>query len=65
MNNLLLADDLAILSLSKEDLQKRISILQQYSNEWGLKLNLSKTKIMIFNKHGATIRKFKFYFQGQ
>ena len=65
MNNLLLADDLAILSLSKEDLQKRISILQQYSNEWGLELNLSKTKVMIFIKQGATIRKFKFYFQGQ
>ena len=38
---------------------------EQYSNEWGLKLNLSKTKIMIFNKQGATLRKFKFYFQGQ
>ena len=65
INNLLFADDLAIFSLSKEDLQKRISILQQYSNEWGLELNLSKTKTMIFNKQGATIRKFKFYFQGQ
>ena len=31
----------------------------------GLELNLSKTKIMIFNKQGAPIRKFKFYFQGQ
>ena len=38
---------------------------EQYSNEWGLELNLSKTKIMIFNKQGATLRKFKFYFQGQ
>ena len=65
IKNLLFADDLAILPLSKEDLQKRISILQQYSNEWGLESNLSKTKIMIFNKQGATIRKFKFYFQGQ
>ena len=60
INNLLFADDLAIFSLSKEDLQKRISILQQYSNEWGLELNLSKTKIMIFNNQEATatIRKF-------
>ena len=44
--------------MSKEDLQTRISILEQYSNECGLELNLSKTKIMIFNKQGATIRKF-------
>ena len=63
INNLLFADDLAIFSLSKEDLEKRISILIQYSNKWGLELNLSKTKIMIFNKQGATIRKFQFYFQ--
>ena len=65
INNLLFADDLANFSLSKEELQKQISMLEQYSNEWGLELNLSKTKIMIFNKQGATIRKFKFYFQGQ
>ena len=65
IDNSLFPDDLAIFSLSKEHLQKRISILQQYSTEWGLELNLSKTKIMIFNKKGATIRIFKFYFQGQ
>ena len=46
-------------------MQKRISILQQYSNEWGLELNLSKTKVMIFNFQGATIRKFKLYFRRQ
>ena len=39
INNLLVADDLAIFSLTKEDLQKRISILQQFSNEWGLELS--------------------------
>ena len=63
INNLLFADDLAISSLSKEDFQEWISILQQYSNEWGLELNLSKVKVMVFNKQGATLRKFKFYFQ--
>ena len=39
INNLLVGDDLAIFSLTKEDLQKRISILQQFSNEWGLELS--------------------------
>ena len=52
INNLVFADDLAIFSLSKEDLQKLISILEQYSNEWGLELNLNKTKIMTFKKQG-------------
>ena len=40
--------------MSKDDLQKRMSILAQYSNEWGIELNLIKTKIIIFNKQGAT-----------
>ena len=44
--------------------QKRISILQQYNNEWGLEVNLSKTEIMIFNEQEAAITKFKFYVQG-
>ena len=35
INNLLSADGLAIFSQSKEDLQKGISILEQYRNEWG------------------------------
>ena len=65
INNLLFADDLAIFLLSKKDLLKRIPILEQCSKEWELELNLSKTKIMVFNKQGATIRKFRFYFQGQ
>ena len=55
INNLLFADDLANFSLSKEELQKQISMLEQYSNEWGLELNLSKTKLMIFNKQRTTI----------
>ena len=40
-------------------------MLEQYINKWGLRLNLGKTKIMIFNKQGATVTKFKIYFQGQ
>ena len=45
INNLLFADDLAIFSLSKEDLQKRIAILQQYSNEWmGIRVKSKQNK---------------------
>ena len=53
INNLLFADDLAIFSLSKEDLQKRIPILQQYSNEWRLELNLKKNKNNDFQQEQA------------
>ena len=33
--------------------------------KWELELNLNKTKIIIFNKQGSSIRKFKLYFQSQ
>ena len=62
INSLLFADDLTILSLSKEDLQNRINILEEYCVKWGLDLNLSKTKVLIFNKQGDTIRKDKFFY---
>ena len=60
ISSLLFADDLSILSLSKEDLQNKLDTLQSYCTKWGLKVNLQKTKIMIFNKSGATIKKHKF-----
>jgi len=41
----------------------KLDKLKQYCLKWKLNINLKKTKIMIFNKGGATIRKFKFYFQ--
>ena len=42
INNSLFTDYLAIFSLPKWDLQRRMSILEQYSNEWGSELNLSQ-----------------------
>ena len=45
INNLLLADDLTILSWSKYDLQKKIPILENYFEKWRLELILDKTKV--------------------
>ena len=44
INNLLFADDLAIFLLPKEDLQKRIPILEQCSKEWELELKSKQSK---------------------
>ena len=44
INNLLLADDLTILSWSKYYLQKKVSNLENYCEKWGLELNLDKTQ---------------------
>ena len=63
ISSLLFADDLAIFSLSQKELQNKINILEEYCYNWGLELNMKKTKIIIFNKQGANIKKFKFYYR--
>ena len=39
------ADDLVILSPTKEDLQQNLDLLHQYCQNWPLTVNMKKTKI--------------------
>ena len=50
VNSLSFADDLVLLSESENGLQNSLDKLEAYCNEWGLKVNISKTKVMVFNK---------------
>ena len=54
---ILWADDLVLLSKDEEGLRKMISDLAIYSDDNGLKINVDKTKVMIFNKTGRLIRR--------
>ena len=47
---LLYADDLAILSTSKIGLQEKLNKLHQYCLDWGMEINVGKTKVIIFTK---------------
>ena len=47
---LLFADDLVLLSPTKEGLQQHLDLLHKFSQTWALTVNLAKTKIMIFQK---------------
>ena len=51
---MLFADDMAILGKSPEEIQNHLDNLYLYCNTWGLKVNTSKTKIMVFRKRGRT-----------
>ena len=46
---LLYADDLLILSESKQGLQNSLTKLKEYCTKWKLKLNVKKTKVLIFS----------------
>ena len=48
--------DLTKLSWSKYDLLKKISNLENYCEKLGLELNFDKTKVMVFNKKGSTVK---------
>ena len=45
------ADDLVLMFDDNESLQKGINILNELFTEYGMKINVSKTKTMIFNHH--------------
>ena len=49
ISHLLWADDLVLLSLDAATLQKLMNALFRYCNEWGLSVNHTKTKIVIFS----------------
>ena len=53
---LMYADDIVLFSTSLEGLHQRLNELNQFCKEWCLDLNVSKTKILIFNKGGKLIK---------
>ena len=48
MSHLLWADDLILLALTPEAVQKQLNILTNFCNEWGIEVNQSKTKCVVF-----------------
>ena len=50
---LLFADDMVVIGETPEDLQQSINRLYEYCNTWGLQVNITKNKIIIFRKRGT------------
>ena len=58
---LLYADDTLVLAESDIQLQKALDGLHNYCNKWSLKLNIDKTKVIIFSAEKITrFKSFKF-----
>ena len=55
---------LSFFSDTTEDLQRSLDLLLEYCNRWKLKINVSKTKIMMFRKGGIFPRNLIFYYDG-
>ena len=53
ISSLFFVDDLAIFSLSQEELQNKI-ILEEYCYSWCLELNIKRSKLFILINKGKT-----------
>jgi hypothetical protein len=52
VSGLLFADDLAVGTTTSIGMQKAINSIKEYGEEWKLKINTSKAKIVVFKKGG-------------
>ena len=57
---LLYADDLVLLSESQDGLQNCLNTTWEYCKSWGLEINYTKSKVMIFN-NGSRLSNVKFF----
>ena len=66
VNSLLWADDLLLVSETAQGLQNSINKMGNFYNSLGLKVNIKKTQIMIFNKSGRKLNQnFHFTLNGK
>ena len=61
---LMYADDMVLFSESIQELQKMIDVVNLYSNEYDLYINMSKTKIVIFRNRGNCKPDEKWFLNG-
>ena len=64
LTHLLFADDLALFSQSVIGLQKMINCLSEYCETFNMKINVDKTKIMVFRKGGRPSKKEVWHLDG-
>ena len=65
ISHLLWADDLVLMALNKDSLQKLLLALENFCRNWGLPVNLSKTEVMVFNNAGRILQESHgFAFEG-
>ena len=62
---LLYADDIVVFSDSAEGPQNGLDSLFIYCQRWKLKINVMKTKIIVFRKGGILPRNLHFTFNGE
>ena len=58
VSHLLWADDLVLLALDPKTLQSQLNSLHSFCTQWGIDINIDKTKCMTFNNRGKETHTF-------
>jgi len=62
---LLYADDIVFVAENESILQKMINKLAVYCDTWDLKVNLEKSKIIVFRKRGKLKKSFEWFYKNE
>ena len=62
---LMYADDMVLVGETIIQLQRKTNILEKFCRNYGMKVNLNKTKVVVFRSGGKTAYKEPFYYLGQ
>ena len=65
IQTLVYADDLVCVADTVGNLQKQINIIQNYCKNWGMKVNLDKTKIVVFRNGGPCRQNEQWFYEGK
>ena len=62
---LMYADDLVLFSETVNGLQQMLGCLFEYSQKWGMEVNVEKPKVMVFRNCGKISNADKLYYDGK
>lgn len=65
ISHLLWADDLILLTLSDKTLQLQLDRLTKFCSQWGIEINVKKTKLVIFNEKESDMQSRSFILNGR
>jgi len=65
IKSLFFADDIVFIADTVYDLQKHINTLARFCEEWGLDVNITKTKVIVFRRGGRISQNERWYYKGK
>ena len=62
---LMYADDIVILGDTVLEFQRKIRVLEKFCEKWGMEVNLTKTKVIVFRNGGVMSKSEKYFYRGK